>query len=28
VDMYYGRMNLFSWQNLKDYQAGVELKPS
>ena len=27
IDMYYGRMNLFSWQNLKDYQAGLELKP-
>jgi hypothetical protein len=27
VDMYYGRMNLFSWQNLKDYQAGLELSP-
>ncbi len=27
VDMCYGRMNLFSWENLKDYQAGVELSP-
>lgn len=27
-DKMYGRMNLFSWSNLKDIEAGVTLKPS
>ncbi|QCQ21156.1 alginate export family protein [Desulfoglaeba alkanexedens] len=26
-DRMYGRMNLFHWRNLKDYEAGLELKP-
>lgn len=28
VAKYYGRMNLFSWMNLSDLQAGVRIKPA
>jgi len=27
IDTYYGRMNLFSWMNLLDFQVGVSVKP-
>lgn len=27
VDKYYGRMNMFAWMNLEDYQATVSVKP-
>jgi hypothetical protein len=27
IDRLYGRMNLFAWMNLEDYQAGVEIRP-
>ena len=27
VAKYYGRMNLFAWENLEDYQAGLSVKP-
>lgn len=26
--LYYGRMNLFSWMNIQDYQASLSLKPT
>lgn len=28
VDRMYGRMNLFSWKNLHDYQASLSIKPT
>lgn len=28
IDMMYGRMNLFSWKNLHDYQASLGIKPT
>jgi hypothetical protein len=28
IDMYYGRMALFSWMNLKDYQINLDSKPT
>ncbi|VBB45461.1 conserved hypothetical protein [uncultured Desulfatiglans sp.] len=28
IDLYYGRMNLFSWMNLVDLQVGVGVKPA
>jgi len=28
VDTYYGRMNLFSWMNLEDYQLTASVKPA
>lgn len=28
VDKYYGRMNLFSWSNLQDFELGLSLKPA
>lgn len=28
VDSMYGRMNLFSWKNLHDYQASLSIKPT
>ncbi len=27
IDLYYGRMNMFSWMNLEDYQLTYELRP-
>jgi len=27
IDLYYGRMNLFSWMNLQDYQLTFSIKP-
>jgi len=27
IDCYYGRMNLFAWMNLEDYQASFSVKP-
>jgi hypothetical protein len=28
IDLYYGRMGLFSWMNLKDYQINLDSKPT
>jgi hypothetical protein len=28
IDLYYGRMALFSWMNLKDYQINLDVKPT
>ncbi|MDD4870628.1 MAG: alginate export family protein [Kiritimatiellae bacterium] len=27
IDLYYGRMNMFAWSNIEDYQLTYELKP-
>ena len=28
IDLFYGRMALFSWMNLKDYQINLDIKPT